>query len=51
MSKREFQLRWEQMIKDIEDNADFIETELFKIGNQKKADSDEDKLREELKDK
>lgn len=43
MSKREFQLRWEQMIKDIEDNADFIETELFKIGNQKKEDSDEDK--------
>lgn len=43
MSKREFQLRWEQMIKDIGDNADFIETELFKIGNQKKKDSDEDK--------
>lgn len=43
MSKREFQLRWEQMIKDISDNADFIETELLKIGNQKKEDSDKDK--------
>lgn len=43
MSKREFQLRWEQMIKDIADNADFIETELLKVGNQKKENSDEDK--------
>ena len=34
MSDKEFQRRWNKILKDIEKNADFIEEELLKLDKQ-----------------
>ena len=49
MSDKEFQRRWNKMLKDIEKNADFIEEELLKLDKQF-SDKQERIRQEDLED-